>query len=387
MKLWLRPLIIGHLVGAIAACSPTGSRENIVEPKPLPTLAPHLKVNKRWTQTVGAGLGENYQLMTPALDGERVFANDNRGNIYAFDRVDGRRLWSVDIRDHISGGIGAFVDIVVIATAGGEVIALDQTDGSERWRASVSSEVLAPPQSNGRVVVVQTIDGKLYGIDADSGRQRWLHSAALPLLTLRGTATPLVTSTTVIAGFASGKVVALAVADGSLLWRQRIAQPQGRTELERLVDIDGAPVLQDDIVYVTSYQGNLVAMNRANGRLLWRQKNSSYRGPAVFDDSLFTVTDEGVIRAFHRKTGNLLWENSQLLRRRLSPPQQLAGFLAVADYRGYLHIIDPEAGIMLGRTRIDRSGVRSPMVTDGVYAYVLGNDGKLAAVSVHLLTP
>jgi len=206
------------------------------------------------------------------------------------------------------------------------------------------------------------------------------------VLTLRGTATPLVTSTIVIAGFANGKVIALAVTDGSFLWQKRIARPQGRTELERLVDIDGTPILQDDVVYITSYQGNLAAISRANGRILWLQKDSSYQGPVVFNDKVFTVTNEGMIRAFHSKTGRLLWESSQLLQRRLSAPQRLAGFLAVADYEGYLHIIDPEAGIIIAQNRIDRGGVRSPMVTDGSYIYALGNNGKLAAVSIHLLT-
>ena len=386
MKQWLLLLIICSLIGSIAACSSSGSKGKAIEPEELPELNAKLTVKKRWSRTVGAGLGKYYQLITPALYGERLFASDRKGRLYAFDRIDGRRLWSVNTKEDISGGIGAFGNLVVVATLKGEVIAFDQTDGSERWRTSVSSEILSPPQSNGRVVVVQAIDGKLYGLDINNGQQLWLYTSSLPLLTLRGTATPLVTGTMVIAGLANGKVIALAIADGSFLWQQRVARPQGRTELERLVDIDGTPVLQNDIVYVSSYQGNLVAMNRANGRVLWLQKNSSYQGPAVFGNKVFTVTDEGIIRAFNSKTGNLVWENSQLLRRQLSAPQQLAGFLTVADYEGYLHILDPEAGIIVARKRIDSDGVRSPMITNDAYLYILGNDGKLAAASVHLLT-
>ena len=386
MKQWLSLLIICSLIGGIAACSSSGGKGKAIEPEELPAINTRLRVKKRWSRTVGDGLGKYYQLVTPALYGERIFASDNKGRVYAFDRTDGSTIWSVDINNKISGGVGAFANLAVIATFTGEVIALDQADGAERWRASVSSEILSPPQSNGRVVVVQTIDGKLYGFDISSGRQLWLYTSSLPILTLRGTAAPLVTSATVIAGLANGKVIALAIADGSFLWQQRIARPQGRTELERLVDIDGTPVLQDDIVYISSYQGNLAAISRANGRILWLQKNSSYQGPAVFGNKVFAVTDEGMIRAFNTKTGDLVWESSQLLRRRLSAPQQLAGFLVVADYEGYVHIIDPEAGIILAQTRIDSDGVRSPMVTNGPYLYIFGNDGKLAAISVHLLT-
>ena len=386
MRRWLLLLVIIFSLVGIASCSSSGGRVKAIEPEALPELNAKLKVKKRWSQTVGAGFGKYYQLITPAVSGDRVFASDNKGKVYAFDRIDGNPLWSVDVAEQISGGVGAFANLVVVGTLKGEIIALDQADGSERWRAFVSSEVLAPPQSNSRVVVVQTTDGKLYGFDISNGRQLWLYTSSLPVLTLRGTATPLVTSTTVIAGFANGKVVALAMADGSFLWQQRIARPQGRTELERLVDIDGMPVLQNDTVYVCSYQGNLSALSRTNGRIRWMQKNSSYQGPAVFGDKVFAVTDEGMIRAFNNKTGSLLWENSQLLRRRLSAPQQLAGFLAVADYEGYVHIVDPEAGIILARIRVDSDGVRSPMVADGSYLYILGNDGELAAISVHLLT-
>ena len=386
MRRWLLLVIIFSLIGGIASCSSPSGSIPAIEPEELSKLNAKLTVKKRWSRTVGSGLGKYYQLITPAVLGDRIFVSDNKGRVYAFDRIDGNQLWSVDVEAGISGGVGAFANLVVVGTLKGEIIALDQVDGSERWRTFVSSEVLSPPQSNSRVVVAQTTDDKLYGLDISDGRQLWLYTSSLPLLTLRGTATPLVTSTAVIAGFANGKVVALAIADGSFLWQQRIARPQGSTELERLIDIDGTPVLQNDTVYVSSYQGNLVALSRASGRIRWIQKNSSYQGPVVFDDKVFAVTDEGMIRAFSNETGNLLWESSQLLRRRLSAPQQLAGFLAVADYEGYVHIIDPEAGVILARIRIDSDGVRSPMVADGAYLYILGNDGKLAAISVHLLT-
>jgi len=379
-------LLLPVMTYMMVACSSSSSK-NAVKPEALPDTRQFVTTKKRWTRTVGSGLGKYYQTITPALDEEYIYAADRNGRVKALDRKKGTTAWSTNIKASISGGVGSGGDLVLVGTVDGELVALDRLKGEPLWRAEVSSEILSPPQTNGSVVVVQTSDGKLFGFSATDGKQLWLYSVALPVLTLRGTAAPIITGNTVVAGFANGKVVALAARSGSFLWEQRIARPTGRTELERIIDINGSPALANDIVFVTSYQGRLVAMSRANGRILWSKESSSYQGPVVINGRVYVVGQDSHLYAYEAATGRVLWENKQLLNRQLSPPQGVSGFLAVSDYQGYLHIIDPEAGVILGRTRIDSEGVRSPMATDGTYLYVLGNDGRLASVAVHLLRP
>ena len=368
----------------LAGCSSAG--ETVVKPLPVPDVKERLNADVIWRQTVGDGLGKYYQKLAPALYKDAIYAADRKGKVFAFDKTTGKRLWRKNIKQAITGAVGVSQESVFIGTPTGEVIALARTNGEEQWRTRLSSEVLAPPQSNGVLVAVQTINGKVYGLNADDGEIIWEYKESLPVLTLRGTATPIVTAEAVIAAFANGKVIALNSRDGSLYWDQRIARGKGSSELERLVDIDGTPVLAGDVTFASSYQGNLVALNTRNGRIRWGKKSSSYQDPVVIGTSVFVSGAEGEIQAFDTQTGRSLWINKQLLRRKLSPPQELAGFLAVADFQGNVYIIDPEAGLLLTKVKIDGDGIRSKMISEDKVLYVLGNDGRLAAMSVKLLT-
>ena len=180
--------------------------------------------------------------------------------------------------------------------------------------------------------------------------------------------------------------MAFSAADGTLFWERRIARPQGRSEIERVVDIDGQPVIAGAALYTTSYNGTLSSLS-PNGTILWSQKTSSYGSPVVIADRVFVSTDNGVLRAFDAKSGAPLWENSSLFLRKLSAPQNLNGFVVVADFEGFIHIFDSETGAIIAREQIDGAGVRSPMLAAENTLYVLGNNGVLAALEVRLLDP
>ncbi len=368
----------------LAGCAGSG---NSVKPNPVPSIRDKVRVEVLWRQQVGDGLGADYQKLTPAIFRDGIYAADREGKVFAFDKLTGERIWKASIKQAITGGVGVSDESVFVGTPSGHLVALSRLTGEEQWRAQVTSEILAAPQSNGVVVVAQTIDGKVYGFDADTGEQLWFYAESLPALTLRGTATPVLTDEAVVAGFSNGKVIALSSLDGGLFWDQRIARGKGTTELERLIDIDGSPVLAGDRVFASSYQGNVVSMNVRNGQIVWLDPNSSYHEPALIGDRLFVSGDDGSIYAYEARTGKRLWINKQLMLRQLSPPQNFAGFLVVADYQGYVYIIDPEAGIILSQARIDSDGVRSKMISEDKTLYVLGNDGKLAAIFVKLLPP
>lgn len=376
--------LIAIFSAAVSGCSWFGGKDKTYnELKPMDG---QIGIRKRWEQSAGAGPGELYRILSPVVSGDVVYANDHKGRVYAFDRNSGTRLWYRNLKLNVGSGPGVAGGLVLIASLDGDVVAMDDQTGEIKWQVNITSEILAPPQNNGSIVIVQTSDGKLYGLDSGSGETLWTWSTQLPILSLRSTATPLVLGPNVVTGFASGKLIALSAVDGSPYWERRIARPQGSSDIERVVDIDGMPAISDNRIFSGSYNGNLMALS-PRGDVLWSQPASSYNGPVVFDNRVFVTTAEGFVKAFQADTGHLLWENRALSGRRLAAPQNLAGFLTTADFEGYVHVVDPQAGVILGRFRVDKEGVRSPMVSDGSYLYVLGNDGKLVSIAVYLVEP
>jgi outer membrane protein assembly factor BamB len=371
------------ILPAILLLGACGSTPVELEPMALEDFQPKAKLALLWSTGIGSGQGERYTLLVPAVAGEVIYATDTKGEVIALNRLTGKRIWQVELNEPVSGGVGAGNGLLFVGTYNADVIALDTNDGSERWRGKVSSEVLSPPQTNGDIVVVTSNDGSLTALDHATGKERWRYESSMPLLTLRGSATPLTVNSTVYAGLANGKVLALEADDGLLVWEQRVAIPQGRSELERMVDVDASPLLVGNILFIVSYQGELVALSRATGRPLWTQPVSSHNNLDSGLGKVFVTTANNGVEAYDSNSGQLAWGNGQLLRRKLTAPKVVAGYVAVADETGgYLHLLDQSDGGIVARRRIDGAGVRSPMVAVDDVLYVYGNGGKLVALRV-----
>lgn len=362
----------------VAACSSTPVE---LQPMELERIEATVDVERIWSTKVGKGQDERYTLLVPAVHGDRIYVADLRGQVTALDRHSGKQIWRKKLKEPVSAATGFGGGLVLLGTYDAQVIALDAEDGSERWRQRVSSEVLSPPQSNGSVVVAQSFDGSLSALDHETGRIRWVYEAPMPLLTLRGNATPLIVGSTVYAGFANGKIVALELADGLITWEQRVAIPQGRSELERMVDVDASPLLVGNILFAASYQGELVSMSRATGRPLWSQPVSTFNDLSAGNGNVYVTAADSAVRAYGVSNGVMAWENQQLLRRKLTAPLAVGNYLAVGDEEGgYLHVLSQRDGELVGRRRISRDGLRSPMVAADDLIYVYSNDGRLSAL-------
>jgi outer membrane protein assembly factor BamB len=246
----------------------------------------------------------------------------------------------------------------------------------------VSSEVLAPPAADWDVVVVQTLDGKVTGLDAATGARRWTHDSSNPLLTLRGTAAPLLSEGVAYAALASARIVAIKADTGTVLWDGRIANPQGQSDIERTVDIEGRPLLVGANVFAVSYQGKLGGLSIANGRPLWARDASSYVGIAEGFGNIYVAETSGTVSAYEVAGGALRWQNDQLARRQPGAPAAIGSHVAVADFEGYVHLLSQADGHFVGRVRADGDGVRADMVTGNDMLYVYGNDGGLRAYRV-----
>ncbi|WP_207063755.1 outer membrane protein assembly factor BamB [Motiliproteus sp. SC1-56] len=365
----------------LSGCGSWGG-DGEIEPSPLVDFEPQAEFQTLWSVRIDQGLGEKYHQYQPALLGNRIYVANYEGTLTAFNQDNGERLWERELGLPVSGGVGVGDGKIALTTYDGEVRVFRALDGAELWQARLSSEALVPVQINQDIALVQTIDGRLTAFDAQSGGRRWQYSAQIPSLTLRGTSTPLLTDDTSYAGFANGKVIALNNATGEPLWESRVAIPQGKTELERIVDVDGPLMLDKGVLYVTSYQGRLAALSVRDGRQLWAAEASSYQGVGLGDEQLFLSTAQDHVQAYGRRGYGPLWEQEGLYFRQLSSPSILDGAVVVADFEGYVHALAAEDGDFLARTRVDADGVRGPLLVANDRLYVLGNGGRLSALTL-----
>ncbi|MWV11552.1 outer membrane protein assembly factor BamB [Pseudomonas sp. R-28-1W-6] len=376
---WKNAAVLALAVLAVG-CSSNSKKE--LPPAELPEFQEEVELQSQWSRSIGDGQGELYNLLTPAVDGERLFAADAEGIVMALDRLNGDVFWKVDLELPVSGGVGAGYGLVLVGTLKGEVIALDASSGEERWRARVSSEVLSAPATNGDVVVVQTQDDRLIGLDASTGEQRWIYENSPAVLTLRGTSSPVVTNRLAIAGLSTGKVIALDIQRGIPVWEQRVAVPQGRSELERVVDIDGSLLLSGGTLYVVTYQGKVAGIDIESGRQLWQREASSYVGLAQGFGNVYVSQAGGSVESIDERSTSALWNNDALARRQLSAPEVFSSYVAVGDLEGYLHLLSQVDGHFVGREKIDGDGLRARPLVVGDWIYAYGNSGKLVALTI-----
>ncbi len=375
------------LIAAIASLALLAGCAGKVEPqnppKELRSFDASVSLETLWSQDAGSGLGRANYPIAPAREGDRVFAADADGRLMAFDAASGNRRWQKDLDVAISSGLTAVADRVYLGTRNGEVLAVDQNDGEVLWRARVRSEVLAAPQANQALLVVQSVDGSVTALDRASGDERWVYTSSQPSLSLRSNATPQVIDPVTFVGQPNGRLVTLDNRSGQPLMDRVIAVPRGRSDIERLVDLAGQPVLTPDgRLFVTSYNGRLVVLQANSGEVLWEREHSSYLTPIIVGDILLSVNETGQILALNTDNGNEIWRNSDLEGRRLTAPAFAGGNLVVGDFEGYLHLIDVRSGEFTGRTRIDGSGISVRPLTEGRQIIVLANNGRLEALDI-----
>ncbi|HFD79628.1 MAG TPA: outer membrane protein assembly factor BamB [Gammaproteobacteria bacterium] len=365
------------LASLLSACSWFGDKDNAEPPAKLEPFKEQVRLHSLWSRDTGEGTNGKLVKLVPAVVGERVYAADRSGVVWAFELESGRKIWRSRTGIAISAAVGVGEGLVLVGSSEADVVALDADSGEQRWHTQVSSEILSVPQIYEGVVVVQTVDGNVTGLDADNGTRLWIYDGSAPVLTLRGTSTPLVEQGAVMAGFANGKIIALDAASGRQLWEAQVAVPHGRSELQRMVDIDANAVLRDGILYVVSYQGRLAAIDLQSGQLVWNRDMSAYAGIAVDESQVYVSDADSVVWALDRATGASLWRQSKLRRRMLTGPAVVSAYVAVGDFEGYLHLLSRFDGSIVGRRKVDSDGIQAVPVALGDRLLVLGAGGEL----------
>jgi outer membrane protein assembly factor BamB len=373
-------------ISLLTGCSWFGSKDNSEPPAELKSFEKHAELHKIWSRDTGEGTDSQFIRLVPTVVGERIYVADRNGSVWALKLDDGKPVWRTKTGLMISAATGVGGGLVLAGSSDGELVALDAETGKQRWRVAVPSEVLSVPQVSDGTVVVQTVDGAGSGLDADDGTRRWVYDRSVPVLTLRGTSTPLLGGGVALAGFANGEVVALEIASGREVWKTEVAIPRGRTELQRIVDVDADPVIDQGILYAASYQGRMVAVSLQDGRVLWSRDSSTYAGIAVEGSQVFVSEAGSDVVAIDRRSGSSLWDQADLRRRSLTGPAVIDDYVAVGDFEGYVHLLSRRDGSIVGRVRVAGDGVQAaPVTVFGERLLVLGAGGELVLYQLNTL--
>lgn len=349
------------------------------KPAPLPELKSAVPVRTMWQASVGAS-GE--AALAPAVAAGSVFAAGRDGTVVRLDASSGVQQWRVSAGQPLSGGVGAGDGLVAVGTVEGDVIALDAASGSMRWRARVSSEVLAAPAVAGDLVIVRCSDSRVFGLDAKDGRRRWVYQRAMPALTVRSPAGVVARGANAFAGFAGGRLVAIALNNGGVRWEAVVALPRGTTELERVADVVGTPWLSEREICAVAFQGRVACFDLANGQPLWSREMSSVSGLGADARYVFVSDDRGAVHALDRTNGTSFWKQDRLSLRNLTAPLPLGREIAVADLEGYVHFLSRENGALIGRASTDGTAVNAALAAIPGGFVVQTRGGNLFALSI-----
>jgi outer membrane protein assembly factor BamB len=374
-----RTLVLVAACLALVACA--SEKKKAEKPAELVDIkTPSVRIAKVWGASVGGG-GKKLRLgLGLSTVGDRLFAAGRDGDVAAFDLKTGKPLWRVDTKLTLAGGTGAGGEVVAVGSADGQVLLLSAANGAQKWRVNVKGEVLSAPAIAEKEVIVRTVDGKLRALSIDDGKEIWSAEQQIPRLTLRGTAAPVIARDIALSGFDNGRVLAVSVADGATVWDSPVSPPRGRTELERLNDIDAAVKVMGDEVFVVGFQGRAAMLALDSGQIWWTQDVSSYRGVDVDDEQMYVSASDGSLVALKRRTGAEVWRNPALQRRSLSAPVVVGDHVAVADIEGYVHWFDRATGSIVARARAGGDRVTNPPISvDGV-VYLISDKGEISAL-------
>ena len=388
----LRKTLLVGLVSAalLSGCSLFNSEEDVVTMSPLPKVENQFTPSKTWSTSVGDGIGEYYSHLRPAYQDGTVYAADRHGIVKALDAESGKEKWKADLSEKtgffssnrsalLSGGVTVAGSNAYVGSEKAVVYALNTSDGTLAWQAKAAGEVLSRPVVSDGMVLVHTSNGQLQAFNEADGAVKWTVNLDLPALSLRGESAPSTAYGAAIVGGDNGRVNAVLMQQGQLIWQQRISQPSGATEIDRLNDVDTTPVIVDGVVYALGYNGNLAALDLRSGQIMWKRELGSVSDFIVDAGRIYMVDQNDRVIALSTEGGVTVWTQSELLHRNLTPPAMYNGYLVVGDSEGYLHWINTTDGRFVAQQKVDSSGFLSAPMVAGEKLVVQAKGGEVYA--------
>ncbi|HEV2269783.1 MAG TPA: outer membrane protein assembly factor BamB [Steroidobacteraceae bacterium] len=361
----------------LAACS---KNKNPEQPAKLAPLKATMHVEHIWSASVSDRGAKKLRLgLGLAVDGSRVFASGHRGEVAAFDLGTGHRLWRTNTKLPLGGGPAVRGNMVVVGASDGHVVALNAADGKVLWTVLINGAVISAPAISDNVIAVRSVDGKLRGLSPTDGHELWEAEQDVPSLSVRGTSTPVIVGDLIICGFDNGKVLAVNAGDGSQVWLATVAAPHGRTEIQRLADVDGPVDVSGKDVYAVGYHGNVTMLALDSGQTWWSHKASSYRALTMSNGVVYMSTADGQIVALNPSNGAVIWSQPALKYRGLTAVAVDDDAVVTADFQGYVHFLDKRTGAFVARERDGKLRVSNEPIAEGNEVVVINDGGRISA--------
>ncbi|MEN0580439.1 Beta-barrel assembly machine subunit BamB [Phytobacter palmae] len=389
----LRKLLLPGLLSVtlLSGCSLFNGEEDVVKMSPLPTVTNQFNPSTAWSTSVGSGIGDFHSNLHPALDSGVVYAADRRGTVKAVSASDGKEVWSVNLAEKsgwfssspalLSGGVTVAGGHVYVGSEKAKVYALNTNDGSQAWKTNVAGEALSRPVVSDGLVLIHTSNGQLQALNESDGAVKWTVNLDMPSLSLRGESAPATAYGAAIVGGDNGRVSAVLMQQGQMIWQQRISQATGPTEIDRLSDVDTTPVIVNGVVYALAYNGNLTALDLRSGQIMWKRELGSVSNFIVDGNRIYMIDQNDRVLALTTDGGVTLWTQSDLLHRNLTAPALYNGYIVTGDSEGYMHWINVEDGRFVAQQKVDGSGfLTDPVAADGKLL-IQAKDGTLYAIT------
>ena len=366
----------------IAGCGLFGGDDDVLPPKELLKFKATLPIKKAWSAKLGKGSEFLRLSLSPAGDGKRIYAASRNGVVSAFNPENGKRIWRVELDLALSAGPGVGEDFVVVAGSNGELVCLAANDGREIWRINMDAESLARPLIKNGSIVIQTIDAKLQVYSVFDGSEKWSIVQDPPRLTLRGTSSPVIVGSTVVAGFDNGRLVGTSLLTGVTAWEAMLSPPSGRSDLDRLADVDGSLAVVGQDIYAAGYNGRLASVASESGQILWARDISTHVGVGVDFANVYSLDETGELIALLRRNGSEVWRQDALLRREPTSPVAFDNAVAIGDFEGYVHLFSNVDGRPVARIRVGKGLLSGAPVVIGDKLYIQSESGVLEAYAV-----
>ena len=380
---WIRLAILLGTIGLLAGCQTVGGWFGGPEPEDAPAdlieFTPTLEVREIWSTNTGKGVTRSRQNFRPVYSNGEIWVGDAEGRISVIDADSGDVLRRIDTELELSAGPSVYGSRVLVGSFDGTVTALNRETGNRLWTAELSSEVLSYPVLHDGIVIARSLDGRTFGFDANDGRREWIQDKSVPLLTLRGQSDPLPRAGQVFIGHDNGQVTGIRVSDGQVQWEARVSEGEGRTELDRMADVDGPMAIVGTDLYVATFHGRVASLAIEAGRLLWVRDIASSAGLSLQRTDIAVTDRDNTVHVIDRRNGSTIWTDDRLVNRGLSRPVFFGSYVVVADAEGYLHWYDRDSGEFAARARTTRSAPAAAPLVIGDTLYLLDVDGTLSA--------
>jgi len=344
-----RYLIVVFAALVLSAC---GDDTNVTPPTELHPFDSDYYLDVSWKKSSGTGVEDQYVFLYPLILKEIAVTSSRDGEIDVIGLKTGEIEDEIDLDETISAGVGGDEEVWLLATRSAYVIAVDAKTRTVRWRTRVPTEVLARPVLYGNTAIIRTIDGQILSLDIDDGKIRWQYQRAIPDLTLRGNSEPVIARDKIFVGLSDGRLIAISPENGEVVWDVALSVPSGRSEIQRLVDIDGDTQIYGRILYAASFQGRVAAIDVERGQFLWARDFSTQTGVVLDDKVLYSSDENGNVWALDRLNGATIWKQDKLAYRSLTRPTIVGDYLAVGDFEGYVHLLSRDDGHFIARFQL-----------------------------------